>query len=90
MPEWQIKNIHSIVLKVRLPESAGVYRRENVLISGTEYIPPDFVQVPAQMAELLEWYMGEAQVCMLLKEQLFCILKYIPLWMETDVQQDYY
>jgi len=61
LSEWQIKNIHSIVLKGILPESAGVYRRENVFISGAEHIPPDFVQVPAQMVELLEWYMREAQ-----------------------------
>lgn len=61
LSEWQIKNIHSIVLKGILPENAGVYRQENVFISGAEHIPPDFVQVPAQMAELLEWYVGEAQ-----------------------------
>lgn len=61
LSEWQIKNIHSIVLKGILPESAGVYRRENVFISGAEHIPPDFVQGPAQMVELLEWYMREAQ-----------------------------
>ncbi|WP_371373856.1 Fic family protein [Sporomusa aerivorans] len=61
LSDWQIKNIHAIVLKGILPESAGVYRRENVFISGAEHIPPDYVQVPAQMAELLEWYKGEAQ-----------------------------
>jgi len=61
LSEWQIKSIHSIVLKGILPGSAGVYRQENVFISGAEHLPPDFVQVPAQMDELLEWYMGEAQ-----------------------------
>lgn len=61
LSEWQIKNVHSIVLKGILPESAGVYRRENVFISGAEHIPPDYTQIPAQMAELMEWYAGEAQ-----------------------------
>lgn len=61
LSEWQIKNIHGIVLKGILPENAGVYRRENVFISGAEHIPPDFVQVPVQMADLLEWYATEAQ-----------------------------
>lgn len=61
LSEWQIKNIHSIVLKGILPANAGIYRQENVFISGAEHIPPDFVQVPAQMAELLEWYSGQAQ-----------------------------
>lgn len=42
LSEWQIKNIHSIVLKGILPESAGVYRRENAFISGAEYGGSDF------------------------------------------------
>lgn len=61
LSEWQVKNLHSIVLKGILPESAGIYRQENVFISGAAHIPPDFVHVPAQMADLLEWYVGKAQ-----------------------------
>ena len=61
LSEWQIKNIHSIVLKGILPENAGVYRKENVFISGAEHIPPEYMQVPGQMTELIEWYLGEAQ-----------------------------
>lgn len=61
LSEWQIKNIHSIVLKGILPENAGVYRKENVFISGAEHIPPEYMQVPGQMTELIEWYLGEDQ-----------------------------
>ena len=61
LSEWQIKNTHSIVLKGILPENAGVYRKENVFISGVEHIPPGYMQVPGQMAELIKWYRGDAQ-----------------------------
>ena len=61
LSEWQIKNIHSILLKGILPENAGVYRNENVFISGAEHISPEYMQVPGQMTELIEWYLGEAQ-----------------------------
>jgi len=61
LSEWQIKNIHSIVLKGILPENAGVYRKENVFISGAEHIPIEYMQVPGQMTELIEWYRGDAQ-----------------------------
>jgi Fic family protein len=61
LSEWQIKNIHSLVLKGIMPGNAGVYRQENVFISGAEHIPPDFVHVPGQMAQLIEWYLGEGQ-----------------------------
>lgn len=61
LSEWQIKNIHSLVLKGIMPGNAGVYRQENVFISGAEHIPPDFVHVPEQMSQLMEWYAGEGQ-----------------------------
>lgn len=61
LSEWHIKNLHGIILKGIAPEHAGVYRKENVLISGATHIPPDFLQVPEQMKELMEWYHGEAQ-----------------------------
>ncbi len=61
LSEWQIKNIHSLVLKGIMPENAGVYRTENVFISGAEHIPPAFVHVPEQMTQLMEWYVGKGQ-----------------------------
>lgn len=61
LSEWQIKNIHSLVLKGIMPGNAGVYRQENVFISGVEHIPPDFVHVPEQMGKLMEWYAREGQ-----------------------------
>lgn len=54
--EWQIKNIHSLVLKGIDNEEAGRYRRENVVIAGASTTPPDFLHLPEEMALLIDWY----------------------------------
>lgn len=60
--EWQIKNIHGLILKGIDEQNAGIYRKENVLISGATHIPPDFLLVPDQMNQLLTWYHEEGQI----------------------------
>ncbi|MXN79846.1 Fic family protein [Burkholderia sp. 4701] len=56
LSEWQIRNIHSLVLKGIDAEEAGRYRRENVVIAGASMTPPEFVHLPAEMAALIDWY----------------------------------
>uniref|UniRef100_UPI003BEF2648 Fic family protein n=1 Tax=Burkholderia arboris TaxID=488730 RepID=UPI003BEF2648 len=56
LSEWQIRNIHSLVLKGIDAEEAGRYRRENVVIAGASTTPPDFMHLPAEMAALIDWY----------------------------------
>ncbi|KVL85411.1 Fic family protein [Burkholderia stagnalis] len=56
LSEWQIRNIHSLVLKGIETEEAGRYRRENVVIAGASNTPPDFMHLPAEMAALIDWY----------------------------------
>jgi Fic family protein len=58
--EWQIKNIHQLVLKTINDQNAGRYRTENVLISGASHIPPEHILVPQEMEDLIKWYTGEA------------------------------
>lgn len=41
LAERDIKNLHHLVLKGIDDANAGVYRMENVLISGAKHIPPD-------------------------------------------------
>jgi Fic family protein len=53
--EWQIRNIHRLVLKAVDDNWAGRYREENVKIAGASTMPPDFVHLPAEMAALIEW-----------------------------------
>ncbi len=59
--EWQIKSIHKIILKGIDNDNAGVYRKENVLISGTAHVPPNYVLVPEQMEQLVKWYNGNGE-----------------------------
>lgn len=54
--EWQIKNIHRLILKGIQDENAGTYRKENVLISGAKHIPPDAIQVSPMMEQFIRWY----------------------------------
>ncbi|MDF2926170.1 MAG: Filamentation induced by cAMP protein Fic [Paenibacillaceae bacterium] len=61
LSERQIKNIHRLILKSIQEEDAGVYRKQNVLITGARHIPPAAVQVPLQMELLMKWYEGEGQ-----------------------------
>lgn len=61
LDEWTIKSLHQLVLKNIDSDNAGRYRQVNVLISGAEHRPPQAVQVPEQMAALIDWYSNQAQ-----------------------------
>ena len=54
--EWNIKNIHSLILKGIDNTNAGKYRNENVTISGASKIPVDYVKVPEEMEKLMNRY----------------------------------
>lgn len=56
LTEWQIKNIHRLVLKGIDDENAGQYRKQNVIISGTKYVPPDFLVLNDEMNKFIKWY----------------------------------
>ncbi len=62
LSEWQIKNIHGLVLKGVDDAEAGRYRRENVVIAGASTIPPDFLHLGEEMRGLIEWYEGADQL----------------------------
>lgn len=54
--EWNIKNIHQLILKDIDNENAGRYRKENVTIKGAIHIPPDYLKVPELMEKLILTY----------------------------------
>lgn len=56
LSEWQIRNIHALVLKGIDDGEAGRYRQENVVIAGASTTPPEFLHLPAEMASLVEWH----------------------------------
>lgn len=60
LSEWQIRNLHRLVLRQIDDENAGRYRQLNVTIAGARHVPPDMLRVPEQMAALLHWYDTEA------------------------------
>ncbi|WP_088831038.1 Fic family protein [Paenibacillus tyrfis] len=61
LSEWQIKSIHRLILKGIQDDFAGIYRKENVLISGAKHIPPDALQVPLAMEQFIQWYDSEGE-----------------------------
>ncbi|MEA1961420.1 MAG: Fic family protein [Bacillota bacterium] len=61
LSEWDIKNIHRLVLKRINDDNAGVYRTENVIISGARHRPPQHFLIKEQMEKLIERYNTEWQ-----------------------------
>ena len=58
--EWQIRNIHQLILKNIDDENAGRYRQQNVLISGATTNPPDYTLLNDKMAQFIDWYNTDA------------------------------
>lgn len=54
--EWQIRNIHQLILKNIDDDNAGRYRQQNVLISGATNTPPDYTLLNDKMAHFVDWY----------------------------------
>lgn len=61
LSEWQIRNVHRLVLSKIDDENAGTYRRENVRIAGAKHIPPPFYELPGEMERLMQWYEGDGR-----------------------------
>jgi len=55
-----ILNLHKLVVENTLPEhlipQIGIYRKVQVYIRGTSWLPPKPEEVPGEMANLLRWY----------------------------------
>ncbi|MFQ5812385.1 MAG: Fic family protein [Anaerolineae bacterium] len=53
--EHNIRQIHALILRTIDDENAGAYRRAQVYITGSTYVPPAGIQVPSLMQELVTW-----------------------------------
>ena len=62
LSEWQIKNIHQLVLKNIDDQNAGRYRQQNIVIAGASHTPIDFLQLPQAMTALIAWYQSAADL----------------------------
>lgn len=60
LSQWQIKNLHRLVLKGIHDEYAGVYRDQQVFISGATHTPPAPYLIQEEMDKLMHWYETEA------------------------------
>jgi len=61
LTEHTLRQIHALVLKGIDDEAAGQYRRGQVRISGSEFVPLDPVAVPGLMRDFGVWLTTEAQ-----------------------------
>lgn len=59
LSEWNIKNVHSLILKGIDNANAGRYRYENVVISGAKHIPPKSFMIGELMQRLIAEYQNE-------------------------------
>ena len=58
--EWEIKQIHNLVMRAITPEEAGRYRQLDVKAAGTEYIYPPHYLLPDLMQQFVEWLNSES------------------------------
>ena len=56
LSEWNIKNIHALILKEIDNPNAGKYRTENVVISGAKHVPPKHYEISLLMQKLIMEY----------------------------------
>jgi len=53
--EMLIRNLHQIIIQETDKEWAGQYRNAKVIIGGAKHTPPDALQVPKKMRDLISW-----------------------------------
>lgn len=53
--EMLIQNLHQIIVQETDKEWAGKYRNAGVIIGGAKHTPPDALQVPQKMRDLINW-----------------------------------
>jgi len=52
--EDDVLRLHRLFFQQIDSENAGKYRQKNVIITGTDYLPPDYRKVPVMMAKHIE------------------------------------
>lgn len=53
--ERELLSIHNLILRGIIPEDAGRYRRVQVMIKGSNHMPPQPLLVPKQMEDYFHW-----------------------------------
>ncbi|MDP6571752.1 MAG: Fic family protein [Patescibacteria group bacterium] len=55
LSEMLIRNLHQIIIQETDKEWAGKYRNANVVIGGAKHTPPEALEVPQKMRDLIKW-----------------------------------
>jgi Fic family protein len=55
LSDWDIRQIHNLVLRRISPTEAGRYRQLDVKAAGTEHLYPPHYLLPGLMADFIEW-----------------------------------
>lgn len=50
-----IRNIQNLIVRETEKEEAGKYRSGNVIITGSDHTPPDALEIPSLMKDLIQW-----------------------------------
>jgi len=53
--EWEIKQIHNLIIRAIAPDEAGRYRQLDVKAAGTEYLYPPHYLLSDLMPEFVQW-----------------------------------
>lgn len=56
LSEHQIRQLHHLVVKESQSDVAGKYRDGQVMITGTDHIPPPAYEISPMMNDLVNWY----------------------------------
>ncbi len=57
--EWEIKQIHNLILRKITPEEAGRYRQLDVKAAGTNYLYPAHYLISQLMEDFIDWLNSE-------------------------------
>ncbi len=55
LSEQLIRTLHQLITRETEEEWAGRYRQSNVIIGGADHKPPDALEIPSQMRDLMDW-----------------------------------
>ncbi len=56
LSEYQIRQLHHLVVKESQSDIGGKYRDGQVMITGTDHVPPPAYEIPLMMNDLVQWY----------------------------------
>ncbi len=57
--EWELRQIHSLIMRTIDPETAGCYRALDVRAAGTDYVYPPHYQIQELMTGFVGWLNSE-------------------------------